>query len=133
MESNIIAKTIAFVKSELKNAEGGHDWWHVYRVWKTSKEIAKTEKVNLLVVELSSLLHDIADSKFHMGDETIGIKKAKEMKLKTICLTGALGGELVKIADISMLVPSSVTARIQEAHIIIGHIICEIAEGSFDK
>ncbi|HBF87936.1 MAG TPA: phosphohydrolase [Bacteroidales bacterium] len=78
MESNIIAKTIAFVKSELKNAEGGHDWWHVYRVWKTSKEIAKTEKVNLLVVELSSLLHDIADSKFHMGDETIGIKKAKD-------------------------------------------------------
>lgn len=58
----------------------------------------------------------------------IAIKQAKKMGLKTIALTGCDGGELAKIADISLIVPSSVTARIQEAHIVIGHIICELIE-----
>jgi D-sedoheptulose 7-phosphate isomerase len=56
------------------------------------------------------------------------IKQAKKMGLKTIALTGGDGGELAKLADISLLVPSTVTARIQEAHITIGHIICELVE-----
>lgn len=63
----------------------------------------------------------------------LGIKKAKERKLKTICLTGATGGELIKVADIPILIPSSITARIQEAHIIIGHIICELVENEMSK
>ncbi|MDD5238586.1 MAG: SIS domain-containing protein [Candidatus Omnitrophica bacterium] len=58
----------------------------------------------------------------------LGIKQAKKMGLKTIALTGSDGGELAKTADISLIVPSSITARIQEVHIIIGHIICEIVE-----
>jgi uncharacterized protein len=74
---NTILHTITYVKQELKNAEGGHDWWHIERVWKTAKHIAKTEQVDLLVVELSALLHDIADSKFHDGDESIGPQKAR--------------------------------------------------------
>jgi D-sedoheptulose 7-phosphate isomerase len=57
-----------------------------------------------------------------------GIKQAKKMGLKTIALTGGDGGELSKIADISLVVPSLITARIQEVHITIGHIICELAE-----
>jgi len=57
-----------------------------------------------------------------------GIKKAKEMNLGTIALTGGDGGILAKIADVSLIVPSKITARIQEAHITIGHIICELAE-----
>jgi len=72
-----ILDTITYVKQELKNAEGGHDWWHIERVWKTAKYIAKTEQVDLLVVELSALLHDIADSKFHDGDESIGPQRAR--------------------------------------------------------
>ena len=72
-----IQDTITYVKQELKNAEGGHDWWHIERVWKSAKHIAKTEHVNQLVVELSALLHDIADSKFHDGDESIGPQKAR--------------------------------------------------------
>jgi len=59
-----------------------------------------------------------------------GIKQAKKMGLKTVALTGGDGGELSKLADVSLLVPSSVTARIQEAHITIGHIICELAEAA---
>lgn len=70
--------TVQFVKQELKNAEGGHDWWHIYRVWQLSKHIAAQEKVDLLVVELGALLHDIADSKFHGGDESIGPARARQ-------------------------------------------------------
>lgn len=77
-QATIIQKTVEFVKESLKNAEGGHDWWHIYRVWKTAKHIAKAENVDLLIVELGALLHDIADSKFHHGDEEIGPRKAKE-------------------------------------------------------
>jgi len=73
-----IISTIDFVKKTLANAEGGHDWWHIYRVWKTSKGIAKTEQVDSFIVELGALLHDIADSKFNDGDETIGPQLAKE-------------------------------------------------------
>lgn len=67
-----IEKTITYVKKKLANAEGGHDWWHIERVWKSAKKIAETENVNLLVVELGALLHDIADAKFHDGDEELG-------------------------------------------------------------
>ena len=74
----LLINTMGFVKQTLFNAEGGHDWWHVYRVWQLSKKIANTENVNLLVVELGALLHDIADSKFHGGDESIGPILAKE-------------------------------------------------------
>src|SRR5690606_34919168 len=56
----------------------GHDWWHIERVWKTAKEIATHENVNLEVVEFAALLHDIADSKFHNGDEEIGPRIAGE-------------------------------------------------------
>ena len=73
-----IQQTITYVKQELKNAEGGHDWWHIERVWKTAKHIAKTEEVDLLVVELGAWLHDIADTKVHDGDESIGTRKARE-------------------------------------------------------
>jgi uncharacterized protein len=61
----------------LKNAEGGHDWFHIERVYKNTLLISKTEKVDDLVVKLAALLHDIADSKFNEGDETVGPKKAK--------------------------------------------------------
>ncbi len=72
----IIQQTIAFVKKQLADAEGGHDWWHIYRVWKLSRHIAKEEKVESLIIDLGALLHDIADAKFHDGDEEIGPKLA---------------------------------------------------------
>ena len=77
IESEIIKKTIHFVKKELAQAEGGHDWFHVERVFKNTLLIAKEEKVNLTVVSLAALLHDIADSKFHNGNEEIGPKIAE--------------------------------------------------------
>tara|TARA_R100000935_G_scaffold29616_1_gene49962 strand:- start:649 stop:1302 length:654 start_codon:yes stop_codon:yes gene_type:complete len=76
--AKIIENTIAFVKHTLKDAEGGHDWFHILRVLNNSKLIAATEEVDLLTVELGALLHDIADSKFHDGDETVGPKVARD-------------------------------------------------------
>ncbi|MFZ4862508.1 HD domain-containing protein [Sphingobacterium sp. Mn56C] len=73
-----ILKTVAFVKESLQNAEAGHDWWHIERVWKNTKLILQTEDADHLVCELTALLHDIADSKFHNGDETIGPRIAGE-------------------------------------------------------
>jgi len=77
-QETVIEKTVDFVKDVLSDAEGGHDWWHIYRVWKLSTHIAQTEDVDTFVVELGALLHDIADSKFHDGDEEIGPRKARE-------------------------------------------------------
>ena len=77
-QETVIQKTIDFVKEVLSDAEGGHDWWHIYRVWKLSKHIAQTENVNMFIVELGALLHDIADFKFYEGDEEIGPRKARE-------------------------------------------------------
>jgi uncharacterized protein len=74
---NLISETIAYVKRELENAEGGHDWFHIERVYKNSILIAKEEDCDIMVVKLGALLHDIADSKFHDGDETIGPKTAR--------------------------------------------------------
>ena len=73
----MIQQTINYVKSELENAEGGHDWWHIYRVWKTAIQISASEPVDRRIVELGALLHDIADSKFHGGDESVGPKTAR--------------------------------------------------------
>lgn len=72
--NTFVLKTITFVKESLKGTETGHDWFHTERVWKLSKLIAKTEKCNILVVELSALLHDIADPKFHNGNENLALK-----------------------------------------------------------
>jgi len=77
-KQQVIEKTIAFVKEVLKNAEGGHDWFHIERVYKNSILIAKSEEVDVFVVALGALLHDIADSKFHNGDETVGPKVATD-------------------------------------------------------
>lgn len=76
MHSDLIDRTAAFVKESLHNAESGHDWWHTERVWKNARLLLRSEDANHLVVELAALLHDIADSKFHNGDEEIGPRTA---------------------------------------------------------
>ena len=73
----IINNTILFVKNQLAHAEGGHDWFHIERVYKNALLIAEEEECDLTVVKLGALLHDIADSKFHGGDETVGPKTAR--------------------------------------------------------
>jgi uncharacterized protein len=77
-KKQILQNTVDFVKTSLKNAEGGHDWFHVERVLKNALLIAQNERVDLFVVQLGALLHDVADAKFHNGDERIGPKITKK-------------------------------------------------------
>lgn len=76
-QEQIIENTIEYVKETLKGAEGGHDFFHIQRVFNNAKQIAKSEEVDLFIVSLGALLHDIADAKFYDGDETVGPQKAR--------------------------------------------------------
>ena len=93
-----IQKTIDFVKTSLSAAEGGHDWWHIYRVWKTARHIAQNENVDMFIVELGALLHDIADSKFHNGNEEIGPAKARKF-LQSIQVDNEIIDHVVSIIE----------------------------------
>ena len=93
-----IEKTIDYVKTELKNAEAGHDWFHIQRVYNNALNLLKTEKANEQVVVLGALLHDIADSKFHNGDETIGPLKANEF-MTSIDINNDVKEHVVKIIE----------------------------------
>jgi uncharacterized protein len=90
-KEKIISATINFVKRELKDAEGGHDWFHIERVFKNAVLISKDEKADAFIVSLGALLHDIADPKFYNGDETVGPKIAtqflKEQEVDTLIIT----------------------------------------------
>jgi len=95
---NIIEATVKYVKNELKGAEAGHDWFHINRVWNLAKKIAEIEPVDFLVVELAALLHDIADSKFHGGNEKLGPEKARAC-LESLSVDDATINHVVKIIE----------------------------------
>lgn len=94
----LIDQTILYVKNELANAEAGHDWFHIERVYKNALQIAETESCDLEIVKLAALLHDIADSKFHNGDETVGPAKARQF-LESHQLESSKIDLLVKIIE----------------------------------
>ena len=77
-KETIIEATKEFVKETLKNAESGHDWFHTLRVYNNARLIAKSESVDLYIVVLGALLHDIADSKFHNGDDSVAPRVARK-------------------------------------------------------
>ncbi len=95
-DAEIVEKTIAYVRKELDKAEGGHDWFHIQRVFRNTLLIAKEEEVDLLTVSLAALLHDIADAKFHGGDEEIGPRKAEKF-LKKIDVPREVRDHVLKI------------------------------------
>ncbi len=79
----IIEETITFVKETLAGAEGGHDWYHIERVWLTARHIHKREESgDLMTIELAALLHDISDAKFNGGDDEQGGRMAREFLMK---------------------------------------------------
>lgn len=91
-------QTIDFVKKELEGAEAGHDWFHIERVYKNALHLLKTEQADEQVVLLGALLHDIADSKFHEGDETLGPKKAYDF-MSTIEIPEDVKKHVVQIIE----------------------------------
>lgn len=96
-----IENTVEFVKEKLEGAEAGHDWFHIERVWKLAAKIAETEDCDREVVALSALLHDIADPKFHNGDETIAPKISREFLESQNVPEETIGKVLFVIENIS--------------------------------
>jgi uncharacterized protein len=97
-DAQIIEKTIEYVQEELQAAEGGHDWFHIQRVFRNTLLIARGEQVNILVVSLAALLHDLADAKFHGGDEKIGPKKADSF-MRSLKIPASDRKHVVKIIE----------------------------------
>ncbi len=95
-KQQVIKRTRAYVKKTLQGAEGGHDWFHIERVYHNALLIARGEEVNLFIVELGALLHDIADSKFHDGNEQIGPQKAAAF-LQSLEIDEEITDHIVKI------------------------------------
>ena len=100
-QQTLIENTITFVKATLANAEGGHDWFHIERVYNNATHIAKGELVDELVVALGALLHDIADSKFFNGDETVAPKMATEFLISQNCDSAVIEHVVQIIKNIS--------------------------------
>ncbi|HER40661.1 MAG TPA: HD domain-containing protein [Salinimicrobium catena] len=97
-QDQVLKNTRRFVKQTLQNAEGGHDWFHIQRVVKNASQIASGEDVDRFIVELGALLHDIADSKFHNGDETVGPTIARRF-LENQQVPGDIINHVVKIIE----------------------------------
>jgi len=97
-QTEIIENTKSFVKETLQQAEGGHDWFHIQRVLNNAQHIANNENVDNFIVTLGALLHDIADSKFHNGNEKIGPDKAR-IFLKEQCVSEEITEHVVKIIE----------------------------------
>jgi len=97
-KGKIIERTREYVKSVLEGEGSGHDWWHIYRVWRNAILIGKSEDVDMLVVELGALLHDIADYKFHDGDEKIGGQIARKW-LENLGVEESIISQVVHVVD----------------------------------
>ena len=77
-DKEVIEKTKKFIKEKFEKEGTGHDWWHIYRVWRNAISIGTKEKADPYIVQLGALLHDIADFKFNNGDLSVGKRAARE-------------------------------------------------------
>lgn len=114
-EKEILKQTSDFVRQKLEGEGTGHDWWHIYRVWQNAKAIVKEEGGNVFVIELAALLHDIADHKFHNGDESVGPKVATAFLLDLDVFQGVIDQVIQIMEEISFskgMLPSSPEGRI---------------------
>lgn len=82
MHRTTVKKIATEVRKRLNGEGTGHDWWHVRRVWQMARRIGREENANMFIVELAALLHDIADWKFHEGDDRVGSKVARKILKK---------------------------------------------------
>lgn len=101
LNTDVISRTESYVRNELEGEGSGHDWWHIHRVRNTALTLAKEEQADIFVVELAALLHDIADHKFHNGDDTVGPKVAKEWLKSLDVAASAIDHVCTIIKDLS--------------------------------
>ena len=77
--SDLVGRVASVIKSRFEEESSGHDWHHIRRVWQLARQIAQREGASQEVVELGALVHDIADWKFHDGDDTVGPREAERL------------------------------------------------------
>lgn len=91
-----LEKTELMVRAKLEADSSGHDWWHINRVRNLAKRLAIEEGVNIFIVEMSALLHDICDWKFNNGDEQAGVEIVRKFLIE-IQLPNNLQNEILHI------------------------------------
>ncbi|NOR87147.1 MAG: HD domain-containing protein [Bacteroidales bacterium] len=101
MQKKLIINTALFIRELLEGEGSGHDWWHIHRVRNNALTISKAYDVDLFVVEMAALIHDIADHKFHNGDESVGLKKAENWLLSHHVEEGKLKHILLIMQEVS--------------------------------
>ncbi|MBN1651039.1 MAG: HD domain-containing protein [Bacteroidales bacterium] len=114
-KKEILKQTAEFVRQKLEGEGSGHDWWHIYRVWQNAKSIAQEEGGDSFIIELAALLHDIADHKFHNGDETIGPRVARTFLLSKNVTPEIISAVIAIMEEISFskgITPGSLEGRI---------------------
>ena len=86
---SLVERAAAAVRSAMAGEGSGHDWWHVWRVWRLAERLARSEpRADRRVVALGALLHDLGDWKFHGGDEEAAPREAGRL-LKRLGAEGA--------------------------------------------
>lgn len=73
---NLVDRVAAHIKARFLAESSGHDWHHINRVWQLTRRIAAQEGADSQIAELGALVHDIADWKFHDGDDSVGPREA---------------------------------------------------------
>lgn len=94
--SDLVGRVAQHIKAKFASESTGHDWHHIHRVWKLSRQIGTQEGANQEVVEVAALVHDIADWKFHDGDDTMGPREAERL----LSVEGASIETIKQVVDI---------------------------------
>jgi uncharacterized protein len=94
--SELVYRVAEHIKAKVALESSGHDWHHINRVWKLARQIGASEAANQEVVELGALVHDIADWKFHDGDDSVGPREAERLLIEE----GASEDVIQKVVDI---------------------------------
>ena len=97
----IIQQVEQFIRKKFEKDGSGHDWWHIHRVRNNALLIAKSESVDMEIIELAALLHDIADHKFYDGNLLEGPSQARELLLELGLDEGSIGRITTIIAEVS--------------------------------
>lgn len=98
---DLVERVADHIRARFLSESSGHDWHHIHRVWTLARQIAVQEGANREIVELGALVHDIADWKFHDGDESVGPREAERLLIREGVSADAIGPVVEIVATIS--------------------------------